>query len=72
MITTSSLQQIVNAGGSLVLNYSDYTSLNLESLARSLHDGATLTLKVWDRYSVPTLTRIANVKPGQVIFDFTA
>lgn len=71
MITTSSLQQIVNAGGSLVLNYSDYTSLNLESLARSLHDGATLTLKVEDRYSVPTLTRIANAKPGQVIFDFT-
>lgn len=72
MISTSSLQQIVNVGGSLVLTYPSYSSSSLELLAKSLHEGATLTIKVEGSYSTSTLVQIAKAKPGQVVFDFTA
>lgn len=70
----SELRQIVQAGGSLILDMSNrrYSVTELLTLAAALRDNATLTIKM-DRggeLSTVDCQRLSKSRPGQIRFWF--
>lgn len=72
--SVSELRQIVQAGGSLILDMSNrrYSVTELLTLAAALRDNATLTIKM-DRggeLSTVDCLRLSKSRPGQIRFWF--
>ena len=72
--SVSELRQIVQAGGSLILDMSNrrYSVTELLTLAAALRDNATLTIKM-DRggeLSTVDCQRLSKSRPGQIRFWF--
>lgn len=71
MLTESSIQRIINSGGSIIINSTAATESVLIRYANALHDVATLTVRNSQNLTESTMCRIAAAKPGQVVFDFS-
>lgn len=72
--SVSELRQIVQAGGSLILDMSNrrYSVTELLTLAAALRDNATLTIRM-DRggeLSTVDCLRLSKSRPGQIRFWF--
>lgn len=72
--SVSELRQIVQAGGSLILDISNrrYSVTELLTLAAALRDNATLTIRM-DRggeLSTVDCLRLSKSRPGQIRFWF--
>lgn len=72
--SVSELRQIVQAGGSLILDMSNrrYSVTELLTLAAALRDNATLTIRM-DRggeLSTVDYLRLSKSRPGQIRFWF--
>lgn len=72
--SVSELRQIVQAGGSLILDMSNrrYSMTELLTLAAALRDNATLTIRM-DRggeLSTVDCQRLSKSRPGQIRFWF--
>lgn len=72
--SVSELRQIVQAGGSLILDISNrrYSVTELLTLAAALRDNATLTIRM-DRggeLSTVDCQRLSKSRPGQIRFWF--
>lgn len=72
--SVSELRQIVQAGGSLILDMSNrrYSVTELLTLAAALRDNATLTIRM-DRggeLSTVDYQRLSKSRPGQIRFWF--
>lgn len=72
--SVSELRQIVQAGGSLILDMSNrrYSVTELLTLAAALRDNATLTIRM-DRggeLSTVDCQRLSKSRPGQIRFWF--
>lgn len=72
--SVSELRQIVQAGGSLILDMSNrrYSVTELLTLAAALRDNATLTIRM-DRggeLSTVDCQRLSKSRPGQIHFWF--
>lgn len=72
--SVSELRQIVQAGGSLILDISNrrYSVTELLTLAAALRDNATLTIRM-DRggeLSTVDCLRLSKSRPGQICFWF--
>lgn len=72
MKTTSSLQTIAYAGGSVIVSATKYTSSSLQSIANACKSsGSSLIVKNADELTISSCQSIASANPGLVYFDFT-
>lgn len=72
MKTTSNLQAIANAGGSVIVSATKYTTSSLQSIANACKSGGSnLIIRDADKLITSSCQAIASANPGHVYFDFT-
>lgn len=70
-MTVSSLQAIASAGGSVIVNASEFTVSSLRSIASAgKASRAKLIIKDASKLTISSCQSIASANPGYVIFDF--
>lgn len=71
MKTLLDLKMIAAAGGSIIVDATPYTSLDLKMVASELKDNATLLIKKADKFSSLDCKAIVSGASGKVTFDFS-
>ncbi|MDI9629005.1 MAG: hypothetical protein QM286_10740 [Acidobacteriota bacterium] len=72
IITIEQLRSLASAGGSLILNASDFTFNQLAGICEAAEAGhSSLTLKQVSALTVEQLRALASAAPGLVTFDLT-
>lgn len=69
-MTVLQLTSLAKTGGSLNISAKEYTTLQLQSIAKSLEYGAKLYLRDSKALTVLAMQSISKCKPGSVIFLF--
>lgn len=71
-LTSTSVQTIINAGGSVIIKSSQYTSSTLQTMANTARGAdAKLTIKVDNNLTSTSMQTIARAGQGCVTFDLT-
>lgn len=71
MKTSLDLKMIAAAGGSIIIDATPYTSLDLKLVASALKDDATLLIKNANKFSSLDCKTIVSGASGKVTFDFS-
>jgi hypothetical protein len=72
IMTISQMEQILAAGGSVVVQSSTFTLPQLTQMANAAGASAgTVTFKGLSDLTAKQLARLATIAPGHVVFDFT-
>ncbi len=73
ILTHEQIQQIVSAGGGLVVDASTLTFSQLREIAAAAQTGkAPITIKSLAALTAAQLTELAGLAPGLVVFDLTS
>jgi len=71
-ISSTSIQTIINAGGSVIVRSSQYSSTVLQTMATATRrSNSKLTIKVDNNLSSISMQTIATAGQGRVTFDLT-